>query len=194
MGKWRDKLAFEPQWEGAIEGWARKYARRNYWRVAKIMDFEDLMQDAYVKYLQCCQKYPGVNTPQWFMRLFQTAFHNHIHTLSSKQSSMGERVETIRTEEGEHDSEYIVDNVVGEVTNSGRLAVLLDQMPEEARELVISMATDDPGKFRQERIRCELKRGLTIRETTNEYWCRIMGYDPDEVDLPTVLRTYLQDA
>lgn len=188
------RVCWEPQWEGAIAGYAHNYCARNYWRVASFMDYEDMIQESYIKYLQCVRKYPRVVEPQHFMRLFQVALMNHFNTLSNKASEAGDRVDSVQYDPDEGEERSIFDNMVGDVKHNGDLAVAYSQMPQEARQCLLLMLDDDEGVFRQRRKKRELRRGLWKRETTNQFWCRIIGADPNKVDLPNVFRKYLSDA
>ena len=189
------RVCWEPQWDGPISGYAHNFCAQNHWRVASFMDYDDMIQEAYIKYLHCARKYPRVVEPKHFMRLFQIALTNRFNTLSNFASRSGERVDNVAYVDPEDGTESsLIDNVIGEVKHGGDLAVLYSQMPQEARDCLMAMLSGNPEQFRTGRIKSEVRRGLWKRETTNQFWCRIINADATKVNIPEVFRTLLSDA
>jgi len=153
MGK-RKQLAFYPEFEGPIEGWVKKYIGKNLWRVADYLDFEDLLQDAREYFFVCRNRYK-VENARHFMSIFQRCMCNHFNNLATQRT---------REQQTLADKKILADEVGCE--NAYELA-LLDAAPEHIKQLIDAL----------------VKRGAHInrRETTNTYWCRLIGKDPEGV-------------
>ena len=73
---------FIPHWIGPIEGYTVNVVRRAYPLLAAEHEFEDLLQEAYIKYLTCVRVYRGrVTNGAWFMALYKRALNNHLRSL-----------------------------------------------------------------------------------------------------------------
>ena len=73
---------FIPRWTGPIEGYTINLVRRYYPQLAAEHEFEDLLQEAYIKYLICVRTYKGrVDNGAWFMSLYKRALTNHLPSL-----------------------------------------------------------------------------------------------------------------
>ncbi len=88
--KSRPKLPFQPCWTGPIEGYTINAIKRYYPKLQTTYEFEDLIQEAYIKFMTCCRAYSGrqgnsarvrVTNPSWFMSLYKTALNNHLTSL-----------------------------------------------------------------------------------------------------------------
>ncbi|MCK5605898.1 hypothetical protein KAR91_28635, partial [Candidatus Pacearchaeota archaeon] len=78
------ELGYKPSWEGAIEGFVINTINRSYWRFHNVMEYEDVLQEAKMLFVELSQRYAGVvNTPQWFMSLFKQSFVNRLHNFST---------------------------------------------------------------------------------------------------------------
>lgn len=62
--------------------WTKKQIHRNLWRV-RFMDFEDLLQEAFLVWLTVEKKYPEVSSAHR-CALYRTSFVNQIHDLSKR--------------------------------------------------------------------------------------------------------------
>lgn len=71
------------EWPGPWMLWARKFCRKNLWRIEKnVGTSEDALAECALIYCQCRKRYGGVvANGRHFMRLYQlsviTAFHDH---------------------------------------------------------------------------------------------------------------------
>lgn len=163
---------------GAV-GWLHTTVKQNYWRVASWMDYEDLIQDGFYFYCRITEKYPNVTTPSHRMALFKTAFTNHIHdlakkrtrdsSLSSRESDLGVSLPTLaeQTEPESPDTSLIIAT-----------------LPDVLRRLIVVLQTD-------ERVRKPYRRRGAVRETTNERLCRLVGVNPDSVNILALLHLHL---
>lgn len=70
---------FIPRWSGPIEGYAVNAIRRAYPTLSPEYEFEDLLQEAYIKYMKCVRTYRGrVDNAAWFMALYKCSLNNHL--------------------------------------------------------------------------------------------------------------------
>ena len=81
----RRQISYIPSWEGPIAGWTYTYIKKNLWRVAYLCEFDDLVQDSYVKFLTCKERYPAVVCPKRFMSLYKRSVINMLNTLSTSE-------------------------------------------------------------------------------------------------------------
>ncbi len=189
----RQRLDFVPEFDGAISGWAVNHIKRNYWRVASRYEFQDLIQEAWIIFDRTRDHYPHVNNPAQFFSLFRTTFINHIHDLAI--NSMTERDLVVDVSDEDLSFEDILSNIVGDSPNAGFANVLFSQAPQELKLLLHSMLDDAKrGLFRQKMKRLDPGHRLSERETTNEYWCRIVGLDATKVDLVDMLNEHFGEA
>lgn len=188
--------------DSGLQGWIKSYSREQYWRVSRWYDLPDLVQDGYVCYTKCRNKYvdgpqePGfqvlnTKTPsdtqrRHFMALVKRAFFNHIMTLSSNFA-----------EGAVEDNESSL-----AVWEDGRPATLEDHMPAQQEELSVVMTMlnvpteigqaiktiiDDGDGFLRSRLRLQdngriIRRRRAFRETSEERMARLTG-DPTMAEL-----------
>lgn len=80
------KILFRPQFSGPIEGHAVNMSRRYYPMLAAELEFEDLLQEAWVVFLRCRHRYRGVvDNPAWFMAIFSVALRRRMVDLLRMQ-------------------------------------------------------------------------------------------------------------
>ena len=72
------------QLHGVYLAWTKRFISLNSWRIEG--DFEDCLQEAQMKFIQCQNTYGEVDPPH-LMSLFQSAIVRHFHTLSNKRST-----------------------------------------------------------------------------------------------------------
>ena len=76
---------YVPRWSGPIEGYTINTLLRYYPSLSAEYEFEDLLQEAYIKYLSCVRCYSGkLTSAAWFMALYKRALTNHLHTLRER--------------------------------------------------------------------------------------------------------------
>jgi len=166
-----------------MRGWIVNHAKRNYWRVASWYDIEDLIQDGFVCYCKCLERYGHLLEQRHFMALVKITFINHIHDLSS-QSSKNPSVHTapisdVMRADCENVNEAL-DELAAPVPEEATFRVLLGQLPRELKELVNTLLNDvQLPEF--ERL---------PRETTNEWLCRLAGLPSKRVDVETELKRH----
>lgn len=171
-----------------LKGWIVNYARQNYWRVASYYELEDLIQDGYVCYCKCNERYGHVRDQAHFMALVKTTFFRHIIDLSNN------RTESIEITLVEPEA---LATLAPSTPSEGEFACLLRQLPSELAELLRALMDDaksipylretdartPDGRFRK----CE-------RESRNEWLCRLIGADPKTINMEELFHAYFMPA
>lgn len=193
-----------------LQGWIAKTAYEQHWRVRAWYDVQDLIQDGFLCYVKCRNRYTlgppaeghtALNTDnptplqrKHFASLVMVAFTNHIMTLASrfalqKESAMSELLED--------DSADAVERLIPhQQQEDASLRVLLSKAPAEITEAITKIMNDskEGGDYLRTKLFSEgtrVRRGRTsIRETTRQRWQRILG-DPD---LPQRVVDYITQA
>lgn len=156
-----------------MKGWIVNTARRNLWRVYGWYDLDDLIQDGFICYCMCLERYSHVKEKRHLMALVKVTYINHIHRLARKKRKRPEILVPADSP--------VFDGLVPE---DASFITLLGQLPEELRQLIDILLKDA----------CKLPRLVGVdgvRETTNQYLCRLVGLDATVVDLLSVFREHL---
>lgn len=156
-------------------GWIHNTAKRNFWRVKELYDFEDLVQDGQMVFYRVAKTYPDRDTPKKLMPAFKIAFINHINTLSCKRTYKRE------LEGGLSD--------LDECGDERDMADLLIDAPPDVRkvlEFVVSPEISDTLKSPY-----RIYRDNT-RQTTQDKVCHAFGLDPKGTDVMARVRAYLE--
>ena len=123
-------LNFIPRWTGPIEGYTINLVRRYYPQLAAEHEFEDLLQEAYIKYLVCARRYKGkVDNGAWFMALYKRALSNHLHSLLLRHA----RYKLLEYGDGAQLPEPSVNGEVAEVLQ------ILTTLPSELAEVMTAV-------------------------------------------------------
>jgi len=164
----RIRVCWSPKWDGPIKAWSQKFINQNLWRVDRIHDADDLIQDAYLTFVKVQEAYPRVVEPGHFMALFKTAMTNRMHDRA--RYVMLKR--TIH-DDTPYDVSEMFDGRIGEVTNQGYLNALLTEAPNELRAALALLASN-PGALRsnegpRENLNQKLRRLLGIDKMVLKY-------------------------
>lgn len=166
-------------------------AKREFWRVASSYDIDDLIQDGYVCYYKCVKAYPAliVTEPtkdqrRNFMALVRTAFGNHIINLANKRTKSPSIVQSV---DSLVEGEELVSSSQMVSFSEGSFSVLVASAPAEIQALVRLLVSDTESAVEYLKIK---KGRRWFRETTNEYYCRILGLDPKKEDVVSRVRAY----
>ena len=146
-----------PEWNKEHIDWSKGFNRYNKWRVDRVYDEDDLLQEAWLVFKYVSDTYPRCLCPQHMLALFKRAMTN-------KMNDRACRVKRRRdTPEGaiSCDVYEVLAGRIGEVTNEGYLNTLLHEQPEELK-LVLSMLAE--GKLDEETPH----KGLQVRKTASE--------------------------
>jgi len=180
--------------EGPIEGYVINFLQKNYWRVKNYFDYEDAVQEARYTFTLLLRRMERNNSlienAKHLMSLFKSAWTRHFHTLSNRDTKRIDFAISNYTTE-DHD-DWILDSINLDASshNLGYLEVVIDQAPKEVRQVLnllltapkemLGMAVESWGNNN--------KRNSTI---TNEFLCRMLGYNHKEIDLIKNVRNYL---
>lgn len=167
--------------EGARR-WLLNTARSNFWRVCHWMELEDLIQDGYMHFVRVCNRYPGSN-PSQRMALFKVVYKNHLNVLSQKRTRKPELsyMDYSTPEDPDGFERILPPSKFTDLTP-------LTTAPEPIRK-VLSIFGSTKGLLA---LRQEYKCRGRQRETRNERLCKLCGLDPNQFDLPTLLKNYLR--
>ncbi len=123
-------------WEGATEAWVRSTSSKQLWRVDGHMSYDDLIQEGYVVYMTCLQKYEHkANNQRWFMSLFMRAFTNRITDLANARTKYPDALDE--------------DVMELESPESMEPDAFLDLLPEELKEVAMAFINAPEELFSQ---------------------------------------------
>ena len=179
----------DPFLDTGMRGFIFNTARKHYWRVASWYEFDDLVQDGYLCYAKCKAKYSEtVTEKRHFMSLVQVSFLNHISTLASKRTATEEvAVSHLAAREGEDGAD--LEKLGGSTPESASFLSLVSGAPEEFKQLILLLA-DDVSEVTGFKRKSKVKHRRRFRESTNEYFCRLLGKDPQDENVVEQLRAY----
>lgn len=163
MPRTRASTGWLPQWDDKIQKWTRGFVSKNLWRCDNIHDVDDLMQDAYLLFLKIKHAYPRINKSSAFLNVYKAALRNALH--DHARGMMVKNPVFVDTFEDDASSFY-ADRIVGEVTNNGYLAALLQEAPEELR-MALALLNNNPEAVRgdgdrRENLNQKLRRLLNV--------------------------------
>jgi hypothetical protein len=188
-----------------LRGWIVNTSRAQHWRVSSWYSLEDLEQDGYLCYAKCWHHYrtlfdvpePTPDQRRHFMALVKTAYVNHIATLSTKfPVRCGEIAvsqldlpldEKLLPREA---SEDLLDRLLPPEAEQASVLCALAKLPVELADVVERLLQDgfDGGKYLRRKINNGTGRTKhKVRETTAEYWERVLG----QPNVPEKLAAYL---
>jgi len=172
--------------QGAL-GWMIRTARKNHWRVSAYIDLDDLMQDGYFYWLRIGSRYPDVKDQPLRMRLFQTAFNNHLTNLATRRTRQPNflplMVQQLEEEAGRTPEHELIELPPTTIAYSDH--GICRNLVRRAIEALGSDAGAAAWRAPYDR------RADGTRETTNERLCRIVGVDPTQINMLAVLRAAL---
>lgn len=168
---------------GAV-AWLHSYARKNYWRVAAWMDYEDLVQDGYFAWVEVCHRYPeATKTPAHIMSLFKLCFADKITDLS--------RSRTKQQDDARSDIVEIYDGDAVTLPDPSNFNLLITRAPKVVRD-TIALLTDDSMKDELNKPYHAQVSGR--RETLNDRICALLGLDPAQIDVIKETKLYFSAA
>lgn len=163
--------------EGARK-WLFRYSKKNYWRVAAWMDFDDLIQDGYGEYCEVLKRYPQAETPQHKMRLFQLCFRSKMEDLV--------RANTRQLDDARSDLVEIFDGDAVLIPDFSNFYTLLIKAPQVIKDALALLADDSS---REEFCKPFVRYDSGRRETLNDRFTRMLGQD-STVDVVGQLRSH----
>lgn len=150
----RPKIKYRPTWGGPIAGFTVNAIRKVFPMMANQYEFEDLLQEAQIKFLACCRAYSGkVDNPAWFMSLYKRALVNHLTTLAERNS---------RYNFLDYNDPALLPDVLDASLNGSELIEVMQVMtnlPTEFAEVLTSLVTGQKKHVSKRRVR-ELRERL----------------------------------
>lgn len=176
------------EFKGPIEGYVVNHLKKNYWRVARLHERDDVMQEAFLVFLRVKVKYPELETPQHFMALFKTAWGNHFTDMANDDTQSRVLVDAPRV--AFDDGESVEYDMPGDCDNDGLLAVMLAEAPKEV-SMVLNLFLNAPqelldvalGSWRGADRRCKAGGSKRIN--------KMLGLPPD-LDVMQLVNDYLR--
>lgn len=206
----------DPYLDAGMHGYIRKTAVKEFWRVAAWYDdVADLVQDGYLCFAKCRARYvdqlgvlpatdPGPDHRKWMMALVRTAFDRYIkYTIAGKMRGAYEIPVSQLVRPGAEDPADPWEGIGPGQPADVSMAMLVYSLPTELQQLIVILAGDGAGALGMRCDRLERRKtasGATrvvrrsrrrLRETTNQYYCRLVGLDPAEHDLVGQVRALL---
>lgn len=186
----------DPYLDAGMRGWIASTAKKNYWRVSEWYELEDLVQDGYLCYYKCWNRYknltikrhPSKEDKRRFMALVQVAFNNFITTLAWKCSTgVNERVsEMALSQFGSDTAPASWDKLLPAQEEEATLAVMLANAPSEVAQLMATLSKDVVAYARGVPFK-RMRKGL--RETTKEHYRRLLNL-PEGRDIQSSVVAY----
>lgn len=176
------KLSKASRLDEGLERWIHKTAAAQFWRVSGGYELEDLVQDGYLYWALCRERYRHVTEKRHFMALFMTSYQNHITNLANARTKRGHVDCAVPDVEPS-----VLARMIGVETEGATLATLLEHAPPVLKR-AFGLFCTDAGRAT---LRQEFQRVNGVRETTNQFLCRLLGVDPTTVNLPKLMKDYL---
>jgi hypothetical protein len=171
------RVAASTAMDDGARKWLYKTARCR--RVPLYCDYDDLIQDGQMIYIYLQRRYPNVTNRSNFMRLFQVSYLNHLSNLGrdryQEAGVMVEHPDPTSLQPPCYDQAFL-------------MVLKLKRAPPDI-QATLNCLHSDQGQ-RTWRAPYQVRNDGT-RRTFNERLCRMIGSNPDRVDLPVNLHGFL---
>ena len=182
------KVAYEDRSIPAVyTNWIYSFSKKNYWKVAGLIDFDDMIQEGYVAFYYCKNRYGNIDPPH-LMAMLKLCFYQFVVDTAKKRTGLAE-VHPLDNYSEDQTEESVWDKLFG-VDELQSIQTLISEAPVLVRK-VLALFTNDK-KLEELRKPYERFENKT-RETTNSRLCRLIGLD-NNVDLVAMVREYLSPA
>ena len=165
--------------DAGARNWLYKFSKKQYWRVAAWIDFDDLIQDGYIEYLEVLRRYPQAVEPSHKMRLFQLCFRSRIEDLV--------RAHTKQIDDARSDIVEAFDGEAVLLPDSFTFQSLVEKAPQIIKDALALFVND---KLREELQKPFVRYDNGRRETLNDRFCKLLGTDPNTIDVAGQLKSY----
>jgi len=167
--------------------WMFKTAQRNFWKVHRWYEFDDLIQDGYMWWYRMVQKYDQVTEIKHMMRLFQIRYIQHVNDIANARTKV--RQESLLLDlNSSYDNSSIIDRLIGYDDDFSAMCRVVSDAPPPVRDLLHKMMHEIPPEKLRSTHRFRLNG---TRPTMNEKMCKYVDLDPAEINLCFMLRNYL---
>ena len=152
------------EWLGVFENWSRAYVTKNGWRVSKLMDPEDALQECALVFAQCQKRYIEAEEGRcdnlaWFMSLYKRCViyrFNNLSWANTKSPVLHQYANGIPLQKYTENSH-------------GPALVALSEMSQEAQDVLKKIASA-PAEFLQIAL-----APLSSLEVWSRKLCRLTG-------------------
>lgn len=171
-----------------LEGYVKNYLKKHHWKIARILDFDDAVQEAaelhYRLLFRLHRSNSTIENDKHMMSLFKTSWSRHFITLSNKATEVATEIAINRFENEEEDATLDIDElgVAGDLNNDGYLWTLVEEAPKEVKQVLNLLLNPSPA--------LEKAYGSKRGRTTNQWLCALLGYDSTKIDLVKTVETY----
>jgi hypothetical protein len=172
---------YTPKWDGFICGFVVNFLKKNYWRVASHMEYQDCMQEAQYTFLRLKAKYGRLDTPQHFMALYKTTWTREFDDLTLLATKHRNEVCEADTE----DESYCLN--IGDLNNEGELAIMIEQAPSDVK-IVLQLMLTAPVEVLDMFSSVWRQRGKK-KEFGNTHLCELLGLPP-KTDIVGKINSY----
>ena len=152
--------------------WLLNAARKNYWRVSHMMDFDDLVQEGLWQWCRVATIYSHIDHMPHLMALFKTTFTNHLNLITKRGSRV--RLESFEDLNLGSDAENVVGQMEPLYFSGGECPEFRERLatvPTTLGDLVSKLLT---GATASPLVGPARKRSDGSRETLNERLCRVV--------------------
>jgi hypothetical protein len=201
----------DPYLDAGMHGYIRKTAMKEFWRVsAWYDDVSDLIQDGYLCFAKCRARYvdklkvlpatdPTPDDKRQMMAMVRTAFDRHVKFVLTQHIKDGWEVPVSQlARAGAPESADPWDALAPAQLGDASVVDLLRSLPAEIQQLMVALMGDVAVGYSYLERRKTAKGGTRVvrrksgvRETTNQYYCRLIGVDPATHDLVGQIRSLL---
>jgi hypothetical protein len=182
--------AYVPQWEGFVLGFVVNFLRRNYWRVQSYMEYEDCLQEAWLKFNQVKVKYGNLDTPQHFMTIYKLAWTNKFNELAVWSGKHRAEVCVSQLETDDAEDTGALGLLAGDFNNDGMLAIMIDQAPHEVKH-VLHLFLTAPVEVLDMFAETWKSRGRH-KPYGNAHLCELLGL-PEKTDVVGMVTAYFAE-
>lgn len=179
---------YTPEWKDMV-GVAKRFTYKNLWRLEALgYEFEDGLQDCYLKFHQC--KKNEFETKKQFCTYFVTALLNHFNTLSNTSSK-------------KHQSEFFADEIFiqgVEEEKHTRPNFIVNPDKDKVKEKVINAPMEVkrvvnvllnlPSELFSTFL--YVKQGKVTGRLSNQLLCSLVGVDETKTNLRMQLLKYFK--
>lgn len=180
--------------DAGAKGWLVMQAQRHYWRVADYMEFDDLLQEGIYIWYRVAREYEGytgrVQTRARLMQAYKRSllnYFNHLSNIATRAKNEILAEDVIPDGPAISMPNEIWDHL-GQQRNVAEYELMVAEAPRAIRYVLRKLFEEGraPGWASQYRIYPD-----GTRETLNSKLCRLVGVDPERIDIATPLRSYL---
>ena len=161
------RIFYDHFFDEGLKKWVLKMAHQHVWRMPSDMDFDDLVQEGFLCYAICRQRYK-VENKSHMMSLVKITFINQITDLANKRTRQPDVLMSDIIEPGT-ESEFL-EEYCGAQESDAELIYLLNYAPAEVSAILEALNSDSVLARLRRPFRV---RGDGSRETMNERLCRL---------------------